>query len=118
MFKVEVGSAALVDIEQTYLWLKGQPATVSTADAWFTGISEAILSLESMPRRCPLAPEAPMLGREIRQLHFGKANATYRILFLVYGKQAVHVLRIRHAKGRNLDPDELIRLPPADDDFD
>ncbi len=72
MFKVEIGPAALADIEQIYLWLKGQPATASSADAWFVGISETILSLETMPRRYPLAPEAKTMAREIHQLLYGK----------------------------------------------
>lgn len=111
MFKVEIGPAALSDIEQICLWLQGQPATSASADAWFIGISEAILSLETMPRRYPLAPEAKTMKREIHQRLYGKGALCYRLLFVVYGDQAVHVLRIRHAARPAFESDELVLLP-------
>jgi plasmid stabilization system protein ParE len=111
MFRVEVTLAALADIEASYVWMKGQPDVAAGADSWFTGISEAILSLETMPRRYPLAVEARTLGREIRQLLCGKGGIAHRILFVVYGDQTVYVLRVRHASRPQLTPSELGIVP-------
>lgn len=119
MLKLEITPAALADIEQIFLWWKGQPELASRANDWFTGISEAILSLETMPRRHPLAPEARTVGRESRQRLFGKDSTAYRILFVVYGDQTVTVLRVRHAARGALEASELGALPQtanAEDD--
>jgi plasmid stabilization system protein ParE len=116
MFKVEIGPAALADIEQICLWMQGQPTIASSADAWFIGISEAILSLETMPKRYPLAPEAKTMEREIHQRLYGKGASCYRLLFVVYGDQAVRVLRIRHAARSTFESDELVILPSLENE--
>jgi plasmid stabilization system protein ParE len=63
----------------------------AAAERWLNGISKAILSLEEMPRRCPLAPEADHFGKRIRQL----VHDRYRIVFLITGRH-VRVLTVRH----------------------
>ena len=59
---------------------------------------EAILSLDRLPTRCPVIPEAKDLGYPARHLLFGKGNGVYRIIFHVReNERDVHVLRIWHA---------------------
>jgi hypothetical protein len=60
----------------------------------------AIATLDTFPTRCPLAPESKDLGREIRQLLYGKRHAVYRVLFEIRG-DTVFVLRVwRGARDR------------------
>jgi plasmid stabilization system protein ParE len=59
---------------------------------------QAILSLDEMPVRCPVIPEAGELGYPARHLLFGKGNGVYRIIFHVREEERhVRVLRIWHA---------------------
>ncbi|MEG3863644.1 hypothetical protein [Microcoleus sp. herbarium12] len=48
---------------------------------WYYDIQDAIASLQEFPYRCSVAPEAAIIGREIRQLWVGKGR-THRILFV------------------------------------
>jgi hypothetical protein len=61
----------------------------------------SIASLQQFPYRCSLAPEAAIIGREIRQLWVGKGR-TYRILFVVEG-DTIAILHIRHRRQAPLD---------------
>ena len=55
-----------------------------------------------MPTRCPVAPEARAIYREIRQLLFGKPPNVHRILL-----DEVRILSIRHGARSPFDPGEL-----------
>ena len=77
------------------------------ADQWRDELREAISSLATNPRRCPLAPER--FRREVRQLVYRRrgSRTAYRILFTITGEQAesedaptVTILHIRHASAR------------------
>ncbi|HET7230099.1 MAG TPA: type II toxin-antitoxin system RelE/ParE family toxin [Longimicrobium sp.] len=70
----------------------------AAAERWLSGI----LSLEEMPERCALAPEAPHVRRRVRQLLYEE----HRILFVITGRH-VRVLTVRHMKRR-----PLRRKPP------
>lgn len=48
-FRVEISPSALTDIETTVLWL--QQETPETADDWYSGLVEAVISLENLPNR-------------------------------------------------------------------
>jgi plasmid stabilization system protein ParE len=68
------------------------------AEKWLIRLFEAIFSLDRMPARCPVIPEAKELGYPARHLFFGKGNGVYRIIFHIReNEQHVHVLRIWHA---------------------
>jgi toxin ParE1/3/4 len=68
------------------------------AERWLARLFEAILSLDRLPTRCPVVPEAKELGFPARHLLYGKANGVYRIIFHIQeGEQHVRVLRIWHA---------------------
>ncbi|MGB8010777.1 MAG: type II toxin-antitoxin system RelE/ParE family toxin [Terriglobales bacterium] len=68
------------------------------AEKWLTRLFEAIFSLDKLPVRCPVIPEAKQLGYSARHLLFGKGNGVYRIIFHIQeDEQQVRVLRIWHA---------------------
>lgn len=60
-----------------------------------------------MPERCGLAAEAEDVGLEIRELHFGKRQGTYRLLFTIRGR-AVHILRVWHSARAAVQRDDLV----------
>src|SRR5260221_14762224 len=97
-YRVRVSPSALSDAEQSYLWMLEQYSE-ALATRLYSGLIDAVYSLENFPVRCPLSPEAEDLGKEIRQLLYGKRSATYRILFAIEeedGEEIVHVFRIWH----------------------
>jgi mRNA-degrading endonuclease RelE of RelBE toxin-antitoxin system len=69
------------------------------------GLFQAIMSLERMPLRCPLAFENDLFDEELRQLFYGKKGKVYRILFTVHDTN-VYVLFVRHSAQKPLDLDE------------
>lgn len=101
-FKVVIQPNAAEEIEATYRYLASQ--VPETAARWFNGLEEAIYSLEKHPGRCALAPENDAVGREIRQLLYGRRNRKYRVLFTLQGSE-VHVLHFRHWAERPQDID-------------
>lgn len=62
-------------------------------------VDEAIASLATFPKRCPLAPETVSFPFEVRQLLYGRKPHVYRILFTIEG-DTVNVLHIRHGRRR------------------
>ena len=44
------------------------------AEKWLIRLFQAILSLDQLPSRCPVIPEAKELGYPARHLLFGKGN--------------------------------------------
>jgi plasmid stabilization system protein ParE len=95
IFTVIITPDAEQEMEDAYLWLL--PQTDQHAPLWYNGLIEAILSLENMPGRCPLAPEsAAVNAEEIRQLLYGTPPHLYRILFSIRSETVV-ILHVRHA---------------------
>lgn len=94
-FRVHIADKAVADADATVFWLQQQGAS-ATAQLWFTSLWNAIGTLESHPERCPVTAEADDIGREIRELVFGKRRGTYRILFEIRVR-TVFVLRIWHS---------------------
>jgi plasmid stabilization system protein ParE len=103
-YKVIIQPPAAQDIEAAYLYI--QASSPPAADRWLTGIETAIQSLKRMPKRCSLARESKEFTVAVRQLLFGRRRATYRILFVVQGRQ-VRVLHVRHSAQRSLNIDEI-----------
>ena len=68
------------------------------AEGWLVKLFQAILSLDEMPTRCAVIPEAEELGFTVRHLLHGRGRGTYRIIFsLDENEPHVKVLRIWHA---------------------
>jgi plasmid stabilization system protein ParE len=81
------------DIEKAYRWLSQRDAFA--AIRWYNRLLDAILSLETFPERCPIAPESKYFTSEIRQLLHGRRQHKYRILFDITDEE-VRVLHVRH----------------------
>jgi plasmid stabilization system protein ParE len=68
------------------------------AEKWLTALFEAIFSLDKIPARCPVIPEAKELGYPVRHLLYGKGSGIYRIIFDIReDEQHVRVLRVWHS---------------------
>jgi plasmid stabilization system protein ParE len=100
-YNVIIEDEAEEDLKKAARWMAQYSAEKATL--WYFEISEAIASLEAFPFRCPLAPESKTHGAEIRHLICGD----YRILFIVID-EAVHVLRVRHARQATLKPEDKL----------
>ncbi len=109
-YRVDISLPALADAEQGYLWLKER--SPETAGDWYEGLLATIFSLENSPTRCPLAPESDDLGREIRQLLYGKRGRVYRVLFAILrdekaGEDVVRIFRIWHSARARAEASEI-----------
>jgi plasmid stabilization system protein ParE len=103
-YRVFIQPPARADIESAYAWLAEQSS--DAAAHWYNGLEKAVGSLESWPRRCPLAPENDAFAVEIRQLLYGRRAGRYRILFAIRGRE-VHILHVRHGARRQLGPGDV-----------
>jgi|SRR5271163_917893 len=97
-FRVELSAQAESDAESILDWLISQHAG-ETGLRWFLALDEAIASLATFPKRCPLAPESARFPFEVRQLLYGRKPNLYRILFSIEG-ETVQVLHIRHGRRK------------------
>lgn len=88
-------------MDKAYLWIFEHAP--ENATKWFNGLEAAIQTLESFPRRCPLAEESQAFALEIRQLIYGKRVGAYRILFTIV-EDSVHVLHVRHGRRQRFSP--------------
>jgi plasmid stabilization system protein ParE len=95
-FRVEISAEAESDADGILEWLISQHAG-ETGIRWFLALDDAIASLATFPKRCPLAPESVCFPFEVRQLLYGHKPHVYRILFSIEG-QTVNVLHIRHGR--------------------
>lgn len=90
-YRVRTARRAEEDAEKMYWWIAEHEGQPLNALRWLDGLQDAIDSLREHPLRCPLAPEASYLERDIRQLIFHN----HRVLFVVEGEDVV-VLHVRH----------------------
>ncbi len=94
-FQVKVDDEAWREAMRAF-WRIREEAPLN-AERWLQGLSDAIESLEQMPRRCALARENEFFEEELRQLVF----KSHRIVFTIRG-DTVHVLFIRHVARRTI----------------
>ncbi len=100
-YHVELSTRALHDLDVLYFEKNVEESRA--AWLWFNGLQDAVDSLESLPNRCPIAPESKTAGRELRQLLYGDKPHVYRIIFSVdEGLRMVKVFHIRHGARENL----------------
>lgn len=92
-YRISISPSALSDAETAYLWFK-EHISDKQATQWYNDLLDAVYSLDTMPRRCPLAPESEDTGFELRQLLYGKRSATYRILFALAYENNEEVVRV------------------------
>ena len=101
---VQISPQAISDVEAAYLWIH-ERAPVAAA-RWYNRLMDTIEELTNHPERWPLAPEADLLGIELRQRLAGKRSGVYRILFTIHGS-TVRVHRVRRATQQYLTVEEL-----------
>jgi len=92
-YTVYITDPAQEELDAAYIWLVAQ--TPQHGPLWHNGLLDAIISLESNPARCPIAPgsEAGPVGT--RQLLYGSKQHAYRILFMIREDRVI-VLHIIH----------------------
>ena len=88
MFTVRVQPRALAEIEAIHRYI-AEKASLAAADRWYDGFIEALISLESMPTRCPRAPENDRFSDEVRH----RIEGNYRALFTIRG-DTVYIIRV------------------------
>jgi toxin ParE1/3/4 len=90
-YRVEISTRARRDYAELFSALHAQDS--ATAARWHRALKRAILSLGTMPERCPAIRENPNL----RHLLCGHKPNVYRIIFRILQKEKrVEVLHIRH----------------------
>lgn len=102
-FDVVVTRRAEQELNEAADWIARDAP--DTAERWFNGFVEKIVSLGEHPERCGLARENERFPFELRQLLYGR-RSNYRALFTVR-RNVVVVLSIRHAARRDLTTEEL-----------
>jgi toxin ParE1/3/4 len=95
-------ASAEEDARQIHAHIAGdKPAA---ADKWLDQVERQVQSLETMPRRHEVIPEADELGVEYRHIVFGN----YRTIYRIDGRRVI-ILRVLHA-ARLLDQSLLSEL--------
>ena len=102
-YEVLIMPTAEAELEAAYLWIAERAP--EAAARWYNGLLDALLKLETLPERCPIAPESDAFKEEIRQLLYGKRQHMYRILFHGEG-HSVRILHVRHGAREYLKPGE------------
>jgi plasmid stabilization system protein ParE len=103
-FTVVIARSARDEIADAVRWTAER--SPDAAARWLDGLERTLDRLRELPTRCPLAPESKALGREVRQLLYGRRRNRYRILFAVRGDK-VHVLHVRHGARDFLAPGDF-----------
>jgi plasmid stabilization system protein ParE len=106
-FQVEITPIAEAQIEQAYRWYRER--NPEFADLWFRGLMNTIATLQEKPQRCALAVEHEIFPEEVRQLLYGKAKNTYRVLFTIRD-ETVYALYVRHSAQAPLTLDDIEEL--------
>jgi toxin ParE1/3/4 len=105
-YLVDFAARAVRDLE--ILYVEKNAAESQAAARWYNELELAVYALASYPHRCPVAPEARRMKRELRNLLYGKKPHVYRVIYEVdEGRQAVLVLHIRHGARRKLKSSDL-----------
>jgi len=80
-YRIEIADRAARDLEALYV--EKNAAGSQAASRWYNGLEEAVSALAVYPHRCPAAPEARKLRRELRHLLYGKKPHVYRVIYEV-----------------------------------
>src|SRR6266851_5337025 len=108
-YKVRLTALAEADAYAAFERIRA--ASPAHAERWLTGLFQAVLSLGEMPARCPLIPEAEEIGRDIRQLVYGKRSGIHRIIFDIQEQSdegpRVRVLRVWHGSRERLRVEDI-----------
>jgi len=100
-YRIEFADRAARDLE-ALMW-KGTLRIRSGLALVQTAWRRRSTRFATCPDRCPMAPEARKLRRELRHLLYGKKPHVYRVIYEVdERRQTVWVLTVRHGARRRL----------------
>ena len=109
-YKVKLTAPAEADAYAVFEYIR-DASSLARAEKWLVELFKVVLSLDEMPRRCPLISEATELNRDLRQILYGKGTGTYRIIFDIEEvseeEPRVRVLRIWHGSRDKLRLEDL-----------
>jgi plasmid stabilization system protein ParE len=77
-YHIEFADRAARDLEALYV--EKNAAEPQAASRWYNELEEAVYALATYPHRCPVAPEARKLRRDLRHLLYGKKPYVYRVI--------------------------------------
>ena len=101
-------SAARAARDLEILYVEKNAAESQAAAHWYNELELAVYALASYPHRCPVAPEARRMKRELRNLLYGKKPHVYRVIYEIdEDRQAVLVLTIRYGARRKIKAPDL-----------
>lgn len=105
-YRVEIARNADAELEELYLWVVARAPHQGAK--WFNGLERAVLLLDQLPKRCPVAPEGINPDQPVRVLSYGRKPHVYRVFFTVNDTaEVVRVVHIRHGARTAPVPDEL-----------
>ncbi|MEI6430472.1 MAG: hypothetical protein WCO45_19120 [Pseudanabaena sp. ELA607] len=90
-YQILIQPAAFQEIETSYRWMCDN-LSADVANNWYYELQDEIASLQTFPKRCSIAPEASIVGRQIRQLWIGKRKQ-YPVLFVVEKEVIIFTMR-------------------------
>jgi plasmid stabilization system protein ParE len=96
-YRVLLQRLAVEDLDQATAWAAQH--VPAAAARWLERFHTGLQTLDTNPRRCPLAKENPKVDIELRELHFGKRPNVFRVIFTI-DADTVRILRIRRAQRR------------------
>jgi toxin ParE1/3/4 len=95
-YRVELTVRAHQDLEHVFESISADDSAV--AALWYFGLEDAIRTLKSFPRRCPIAPESKIRKPELRHLLYGSKRDVYRVIYDIdEPRKLVRVRAIRHS---------------------
>ena len=101
-YRVEISGRAERDYAELFAAVHAKDS--SAGARWHRGLKKAILSLENMPQRCPVAPES----KRLRHLLYGRRPNIYRVIFrIVQRDRKIEVLHIRNGARDSFRMSEL-----------
>ena len=104
LYKVTISPVALADAADYVAYIRDQNLEPVAAARWYDGLTDAILSLDTTPRRCPVVPEQNSFKIELRHYIYH----SHRIINHIDEEaRVVHVLRVYHGARNVLRSDEV-----------
>lgn len=96
VYRVELTVRAEQDLEHIYERISADSSDASAV--WYFGLEDAIRSLRTRPRRCPMTPENKRTGGGLRHLLYGSKPDVYRVIYEIdEARELVSVITIRHS---------------------
>lgn len=103
-YDVKITDSALLDAQEYVQFIQYKKREPRAAERWFHDLLSAIFSLEELPSRYGLIPEASEFSFELRHLIVHSHRIIYRI---DEADKSVKILRIYHGSCRRIRPADL-----------